>query len=89
VLILFSKGENMNTRLQRLFNEHTLPDRDKYEINQIFELLPPDKKQNILNNFDLLAIRLNKIEEDIKIEREILVWDALQNIQSILQIIKK
>jgi len=89
VILLFSKGENMNTLLQRLFNEHALSDRDKYEINQIFELLPPDKKQNLLNNFDLLTIRLNKIEEDIRVEREILVWDALHNIRNAIERAKR
>jgi hypothetical protein len=41
----------MNTQLQKLCENYKLCPKDTYELNQIFELLPPDKKQNILNNF--------------------------------------
>jgi len=71
MILLLSKGKSMNTLLQRYFDKYDLSKKDKYEINQIFGLLPVDKQQNLLNNFDLLAIRLNKIEEDIRIERNI------------------
>jgi len=73
MILLLSKGKSMNTLLQKYFDKYNLSEKDKYEVNQIFGLLPVDKQQNLLNNFDLLAIRLNKIEEDIKVEREILV----------------
>jgi len=79
----------MNTLLQKLFDKYSLSPKDRYEINQIFTLLPIDKKQNILNNFDLLALKLNKIEQDIKIERQILVWDALQNIKNAIEKAKR
>jgi len=89
MILLLSKGKSMNTLLQRYFDKYDLSKKDKYEINQIFGLLPVDKQQNLLNNFDLLAIRLNKIEEDIRIEREILVWDALYNIKNAIERAKK
>jgi hypothetical protein len=63
----------MNTQLQKLFEKSNLGDKDKYEINQIFELLPPDKKQNILANFDVLAFRLEKIHDELILEQEILL----------------
>jgi len=89
MIILLSKEISMNTLLQRLFDNHSVSDKDKYEINQIFELLPVNKQQNLLNNFDLLVIRLDKIEEDIRVEREILVWDALQNIRNAIEMAKR
>jgi len=63
----------MNTQLQKLFEKSNLADKDKYEINQIFELLPPDKKQNILNNFDVLAFKLEQMHKETELERRILV----------------
>jgi hypothetical protein len=63
----------MNTQLKKLFEKSNLSDKDKFEINQVFELLPPDKKQNILNNFDLLAFRLEIIHKEIDLERRILI----------------
>ncbi|MDR1945140.1 MAG: hypothetical protein LBQ59_03555 [Candidatus Peribacteria bacterium] len=43
--------EKMNTYLTRLFDKYNVSDRNKYEILQIFSLLPDDKKQNLLDNF--------------------------------------
>jgi predicted Zn-ribbon and HTH transcriptional regulator len=63
----------MNTRLQKLFENSSLSDKDKYEVNQIFELLPPDKKQNILDNFDVLAFKLTLMHKEIELERRILI----------------
>lgn len=79
----------MNTLLESLFEKYQLSPKDRYEINQIYSLLPPNKKQNLLNNFDTLAIRLQKIEKDLNIEREILVWDALQKIKSAIEKAKR
>lgn len=73
----------MNTRLEKLFEKHNLSEKDRYEINQIFWLLPPDKKVNILNNFDLLAFRFEQINKEIELERRILIWDLVQDIKSL------
>lgn len=72
----------MNTRLEMLFEKHHVSKKDRYEINQIFWLLPPEKKQNILNNFDILAFRLEHINKEINLERRILVWDLKEDIKS-------
>jgi predicted Zn-ribbon and HTH transcriptional regulator len=63
----------MNTQLQKLFEKSSLSKKDKYEINQIFELLPLDKKQNILDNFEILSTRLEQMHKEIDLERRILV----------------
>jgi hypothetical protein len=72
----------MNTKLDILFEKYHVSEKDKYEINQIFWLLPPDKKQNILNNFERLVFRLEGIHKEIDLERRILVWDLFEDIKS-------
>jgi hypothetical protein len=47
-------------------------------------LLPMHKQNNLLQNFWNLASRLIKIEEEIREEREILVWDKVENIKNII-----
>ena len=73
----------MNTQLQKLFERSKLSDKDRYEINQIFWLLPPDKQNNILDNFDVLAFRLEHMHKEIELERRILVWDIFRDIKNI------
>ena len=73
----------MNTQLQKLFEGSNLSDKDKFEINQIFELLPPDKKQNLLNNFDILAFRIEQMQREIELERRILVWDIFRDVKDL------
>ena len=79
----------MNTQLQKLFEKSKLSDKDRYEINQIFWLLPPDKQNNILDNFDVLAFRLEHMHKEIELERRILVWDALENIEKAIEKAKR
>jgi hypothetical protein len=50
-----------------------LLEKDKYEINQIFFLLPIKKQQNILDNFEILASRLEQMHKENLIEQEILL----------------
>ena len=73
----------MNTKLQKLFEWSNLLEKDKYEINQIFFLLPTDKQQNILDNFDVLASRLEQMHKEVELERRILVWDIFNDIKNI------
>ena len=73
----------MNTQLQKLFEKSNLRDKDKYEINQIFELLPPDKKNNLLDNFDVLVSRLEQMHKEIELERRILIWDIFNDIKQL------
>lgn len=74
----------MNTRLETLFEKYNFSQKDRYEINQIFLLLPDNKKQNLLNNFEILALKLFKIKEKINIEREILIWGEVENIKNLI-----
>jgi len=72
----------MNTRLEMLFNKHNVSEKDRYEINQIFWLLPTNKQQNILKNFDLMIFRFEQIHKEIDLERRILIWDLFEDIKS-------
>ena len=72
----------MNTRLEMLFDKYNVSEKNRYEINQFFSLLPDNKKQNLLNNFQLLAIRLLDIENELNLERNILIWNEVENIKN-------
>lgn len=75
----------MNTQLQKLFESSNLSDKDKFEINQIFELLPLDKKQNILNNFHVLTFRIEQMQKQALIEQEILLWNLYEDLDKFVE----
>jgi hypothetical protein len=79
----------MNTRLEKLFEKYNIWDKDRYEISQFYWLLPDMKKQNLLNNFEYLASKIYSIEYDINSEREILMWNTIDNIRKTIEIVKK
>jgi len=72
----------MNTLLENLFEKHRVSEKDRYEINQIFWLLPIDKQRNLLGNFDVLAIRLEQIHKEIDLERRILIPSVFDEIKA-------
>lgn len=79
----------MNTKLELLFKQYHVWEHDRYEINQIFEFLPIEKKNNLLNNFEALAKKLQSIHKTIKIEQEILIVDVLSNVKFAIDEAKK
>lgn len=81
--------EKMNIKLEMLFEEYHVWEHDRYEINQIFEFLPLEKKKNLLNNFGQLAKKLHTIHENIKIEQEILIVDVLSDVKFAIDEAKK
>ena len=40
----------MNTKLDFLFQEYKISEKNKYEIKQLYNLLPDYKKQNLIRN---------------------------------------
>lgn len=74
----------MNTQLEKLFQQYNLSPKDRYEITQIYMLLPTQKQHNLLQNFWNIASRLIQIEEEIREEREILIWDKVEEIKNII-----
>jgi GTPase involved in cell partitioning and DNA repair len=71
----------MNTQLEKLFTQYSISKKDRYEIIQIYVLLPSTKQQSLLQNFPALASRLHKIEEDLREERELLIGSEVDNIR--------
>ena len=72
----------MNVLLEKLLQESLLDDKDKYEIRQIFHFVNDTKKQNILNNFQYIVANILKLKEDLRLQQEILLWKALNHIES-------
>jgi len=79
---------DMNTLLEKYFDEYELSEKDRHEIRQIFQLLPIEKKRYILDNFEELVKRIKKVQEDIKVEQEILIWDAVSKIRNAIELAK-
>lgn len=74
----------MNVLLEKLFLQYELSEKDRYEILQIFQILPDAKKQLLLNNFENLVQKIEKINEDIIIEQGILLDSILPEIGKII-----
>jgi hypothetical protein len=73
----------MNTLLDKLLKQNKVSPKNSYEICQIYSLLPPVKQKNLIDNFSVLIGKINKIEEGMKIEQNILLTQALSDIRSI------
>ena len=75
----------MNTLLKTLFDKYKISEKDQYEINQIFMIVDDEKKQKLLANFELLVQKIQKIEEEIKLEQYILLDNIVPDIQKLIQ----
>ena len=75
----------MNTQLKTLFDKYKISEKDRYEINQIFNFIDNEKKQKILANFELLAKKIKKIEEEIILEQSILLDNIVPDIKALLE----
>ena len=75
----------MNTLLQKLFDTYKVSPKNRHDIEQIYGLMPVHKKNNLLNNFEALAYRLEKIEKSIAIERDILIWDIMTDLEQAVE----
>jgi hypothetical protein len=80
----------MNIYLETLFKKYRLSEKDRYEILQIYTFLPEEKKQNLINNFEAIVFKIQKIEKTLELEKEILIWDSVERVrQAVLQNRKK
>lgn len=79
----------MNTKLEMLFEQYHVWEQDRYEISQIFDFLPIEKKINVLNNFKQLAKKLDTIHKNIRVEQEILIVDVLSDVKFAIDEAKK
>lgn len=80
----------MNIYLEKLFERYKLSEKDRYEILQIYTFLPENKRQNLINNFEVIVFKIQKIEQTLELEKEILIWDSVERVrQAVLQNRKK
>lgn len=79
----------MNVHLEKLFLKHNLSYKDCYEIQQIYDFLPPNKRQNLIDNFDVIVWELLWLKKEIGFEQEMLLWETLKNIESKVSQMKK
>lgn len=75
----------MNSALIKLLKKHELSEKDCYEINQIYCILSDEKKQAILDNFEVLALKIKEIESQLITEQNILLDSIIPEIQKIIQ----
>ena len=71
----------MNTVLEKLFNKYSLSDKDRYEINQIYSFLNPQKKIHMVENFEHIVKHIGKLKKEMFDEQQILFDNTLQNIE--------
>lgn len=90
-MIIFKYNQKkMNIYLETLFKKYKISDKDRYEILQIYTFLPEEKKQNLINNFEIVVYKIQKIEKTLELEKEILIWDSVERVrQAVLQNRKK
>jgi adenylate kinase family enzyme len=74
-----------NTLLEEYLSNPLLSDKDRYEIRQIFSIMPDEKKQNILDNFPRIIASIELIKEDLRETQEILLWRAISNIENAIK----
>ncbi len=75
----------MNTALEQLFIHYEIWEKDCHQIGQMFDLLPNDKKQHILDNFETIAKKVKDIERHTIVEQEILLDAIMPAIEEITQ----
>lgn len=78
-----------NTLLEKLFEKYNVSPKNRYEITQIFYLLDAEKQKNLINNFEILVVKLEKIENQIEIEKNLLIPEAIDNIKQVLERVRK
>lgn len=72
----------MNEYLKTLFEKYKLSEKDRYEILQIYSFLSDDKKQNLINNFEFVVLKIKKIEQTLELEKEILIWNSVERVRN-------
>ncbi len=75
----------MNVLLEKLFEQYGISEKDRFEILQMFQIMSDSKKHLLLNNFEKLSKRIEKISNDIIIEQGILLDSILPEIKKIVQ----
>ncbi len=72
----------MNIRINTLFEKYNVSNKNRYEIEQIYSIMPAYKQKQLLNNFELFLTKFKYIEDTINTEKEILLWDSVERIRN-------
>ncbi len=79
----------MNTRLEFLLEKYGFSEKDKFEIIQFYGLLSSERKKNFITNFSNFAEKVKKIDNDIEIEKSILIKEAVEDIKNTILVNRK
>ena len=67
--------------LEKLFDKYKLGKKDRYEIQQIYSFLSPQKKIQMVENFEDLVAHIWVLKKEMFAEQQILFDNTLQNIE--------
>lgn len=71
----------MNKKLQNIFDDYNLGEKDRHEYMQIFSLLSWEKKKIFLDNAPRLISEIADMRKDLALEQEFLMCNTLSRIQ--------
>ena len=71
----------MTLVLEKLFEKYNLGKKDRYEIQQIYSFLSPQKKIQMVENFESLVEHIGVLKKEMFDEQQILFDNTLQNVQ--------
>ncbi len=72
----------MNTYLHTLFEKYRVSKKNRYEIEQMYMILPDHKKKNLIKNFNTFLAKFIYIEKSIEEEKEILIWGSVERVRN-------
>lgn len=70
--------------LDYFFEKYDFSQRDRFDTLQIFSLLSEDKKNTFVSNFEHYALEVQQLDRDIKLEKSILITDAVEQVKQAL-----
>jgi len=71
----------MTAVLEKLFDKYNLEDKDRYEIQQIYSFLSPQKKIRMVENFGNVVKHIEQLKKEMFDEQQILFDNTLKNVQ--------
>ena len=74
-----------NSELLKLIKEHNICDEDSIEITRIFEVMTDDRKVEIIDDWNNIANRIKASREQLEKEKEILLIQAISDIEKDLE----
>ncbi|MDD2487823.1 MAG: hypothetical protein PHS92_05665 [Candidatus Gracilibacteria bacterium] len=79
----------INTELLRFIKEYDIFEEDAVEVARIFEVMTDERKIEILADFPNIARKIKSSREQMEREREILLIQAIEDIEKDLEVFNK